>query len=362
MDAPAEHSPSGIDELLALRPSPPDAVAQSLSSSELQEKILQAAIGAGKRGIGTEVLADRLSISVTTTERVSNLLRYDRDLPYNILQRRTGHAVVLDNDEYERALKDAEARADKAETVLRALGDTALSDMLHLARIDGGSAINAARNRETIKLLLANAGLPVYFRHFAARFTDLELLRPDKRDNNFYRRLQYMMRRPLFARIIEFTSGHNQSTYSIYPDTLDEAHRSGLITLPPTPPKPSPKPRVPKPPKEKHVKQVAPKASSPAVQLPKKFDPLTYEPPVSRVSVVNLDISPEEIDTSAALLENLETSSRLELEDAERHLLDKIAQQYEKTTGIRLLDEIADGGVRMSRTARRVGVIISYKL
>ncbi len=362
MITPHEQPLLGIDELLSLRPSTDEALARSIAKSEIQEHILRAAIRAGSEGLPADELADTLGEPRTKIQRITNSLRYEQTTGFPLIQKRTVNQIVLDTAAYEHAVTDMEQRTLRAETSLRALGDRALATTLELATMDDRSDSTTFRNKESVKLLLANAGLPVYFRHFIARYEERYTLGGERRDNNFYRRLQYMMRRPLFAHIITFNRGHNHSTYTIEPDDLDSAREQGLITIPLYAPKPPKRPRQPRPPKPKPIKPepigtvaeqlsqgrtVKPVASGHAA--PKPIGP----------AVISLRLTDEETEASVHLLDKLDTSKvPFKVQGREEVLLDKIAQRYRAATGYTLLEQGEDGTIRMSRLARRASTLI----
>lgn len=360
MQYPFEKSPT-VDELLALRPEPAAAVAQSLAVTDTQERILNEVIQAGPNGLRTAELSERLDKPFTHVQRVTNGLLYERTPRYKLIKKHTKLKIHLDSDEYDRALDDIGWRSDAAEVSLRKLGNSAIRTMLELSTLDDRSPSTMARNRETITLLLANAGLPVYFRHFVDRYESLGILEPGQRDNNFYRRLRYMQRRPLFAHIIGFTKGHNQSSYTIEPDRLDSALEWELIAPPikerkaAAPPKP---PKTPKIAKQKAVPVPQPaqttlpvaKSRNSAARADLRFD---------GPAVVNIKIEPDEVNLSIELLEQLELSrAPLEVSESKRLLLIKIAKQYHEATGRTFLD-LNDNRIRMSFLARRSGTIVN---
>jgi hypothetical protein len=361
MHYPFEKSPT-VDELLALRPEPSAAVAQSLAVTEIQERILNEVILSGPDGLGTAELSDRLDEPFTHVQRVANGLLYERRTEYKLIKKHTKLKIHLDDEEYGRALEDIEQRAFATESSLRKLGDSAIRTMLDMSTLDDRSLSTMARNRETITLLLANAGLPIYFRHFLDRYVSLGILQLDQRDNNFYRRLRYMQRRPLFAHIIGFTKGHNQSSYTIEPSRLDSALELGLVAPPVQVYKSVALPNPPKPPKIIKTKAVA-TAQPDNSTLPIKKSKISvtnraalgFEEP----AVVNLKLEPDEVDKSILLLEQLESSrAPLVVSESERLLLIKISEQYQVATRRILIDQRGNG-IRMSFVARRAATIIN---
>lgn len=359
----------GVGDLLALRPTGAGAVVQTLAATAIQERILHAVIQAGPEGMPTKELAEQLDEPFRHVQRVTNVMRYENKLPNPLIKRMTGQMVMLDQAEYDRMLENVNQREALARVSLQNLGDTALSTVLKLATLTDKSPINIARNRETVTLLLAHANLPLYFRHFIARYRTLGIMAGGQTDNNFYRRIGYMQRLPLFAEIITYNSGHNHSTYTIWSDNLDSARTSGLI-VPPVTHKPESiqkPPRVPKPiaqkpaPKPTPQPKSKPRALKPVpkpVKEPAATAPSETEP-VKLPSVMTMYLEKREAASANKLLGRIRgQTAKVRPTPAQQALLDKINTQYRKSTGGSLFLQREDGTVHISFAARRVREII----
>lgn len=358
-----------------MRPETDAAVVQSLAVTEIQERILSTVIAAGPEGLPTIELAEQLDEPFTHVQRVINVMRYERPPRHQLIKPRTDRFIKLDTEAYADARADIGQRTTQAESSLRSLGSTAILAMLELATLDDRSATSTARNRESVKLLLANAGLPLYFRHFYNHYVNEGILEPGQKDNNFYRRLQYMMRRALYAHIIDFKPGRNYSVYRVEPDRLDSAREQGLIALPMPPVKkvapPRTKrfyvPKVPKAPKveapqQERVKveiEEGPVVIEPARPVPESSVRTPMPPTMRRLPIITIRLQEAEASRAADLVDMLKTDKMIaHVSEADRRLLDEIGNQYETANGCRLF-HAGDDIVRMTRMASRSGTIIN---
>ncbi|MDQ3123107.1 MAG: hypothetical protein M3Q14_00245 [bacterium] len=358
-----QFSSPNVNELLALRPEPTAAVVHNLATTHMQEVVLAAIINAGTDGIPTTELAERTELPKTKLQRIVNVLRYERPPAYHLIRPFTDKKIFLDNNEYSDALAATEYKAAEAELALRAIGDTAVSKVLELATVNDRSETISLLNRETMIMLLSHAGLNSYQRHFFARYVAQGILTPDFRDQNFTRRIQFMLKLPLFSRAITINKTMGHSTYTVDPINLTEAYDSGLVTIPsnimPASKLKSQKFRLPTPPKSVLSPTSVPPTNKSRKQIKEITTAKKIKPLETGVPLIILSLPSAKAAAASRLLDRL-TQSRgfTKISLRERAVLAGITNLFEAENNATLFHERSDGSVRLTTHVRRSTVLI----